>query len=132
MYLKRDLLRVLLGGLVIASTSISAHAFSEYSIKYNMSGLVKKASQDIPQNESIYRFRHVDHDSEGWADVIIAPVSSPIKVVDEVTYRQAAQNAGGEAYFTIPDTIRCTHQDFGNLVVPEVDYGCNSWGITGP
>lgn len=111
--------------LAIASLLLMNSAWGqEYHIQFTVDGLTPSTNYA----EDAFLFRHIRHDSEGWADIVIAQTTSEHNITDEVTYRQAAQDAGLEAYYTQETSWRCAGQDFGPDIVPEVEAGCGGSG----
>lgn len=111
-------------GLILAMVSLSSYS-NTYQFKHPANGLMKNKTDNY--GNDVIVFRHVKHDTEGWADIVIAKVKSPILVNSEATYRSAAINSGFEAYFTRTsesDNFRCRNQIYRPPEVPEIDTGC--------
>lgn len=108
--------------LVFASFSVASYA-TTYKIKHSAVGMVSKKDYK-EQSESIV-FRHIDHDTHGWADIVIAKLQSDQLIDSEKSYRDAAISTGFDSYYTLPNDFRCKSQVYGPAVVPAIDYGCN-------
>lgn len=115
----------LLLAVFLSVIAYSSYA-TEYLIKHPVNGLVAKKDNSFIGDYIV--FRHVNHDTQGWADIVIAKVKSPQFINSETTYRNAAINAGFEGYFTRTnesDNFRCKNQIYKPPTVPELDLGCS-------
>lgn len=110
---------------ILITAVFSAYSYATtYQIKHVAIGMVAK-KEESKVVESIV-FRHINHDTEGWADIVIAKVKDTQFINSEASYRAAAINAGFDSYYSKPTSSRCTGQIYGPTIVPAIDYGCDT------
>tara|TARA_B100000700_G_scaffold88627_1_gene99884 strand:+ start:3861 stop:4520 length:660 start_codon:yes stop_codon:yes gene_type:complete len=82
----------------------------------------------LPVSSAMFVFRHINHETEGWADIVVGQLENAHSIRYEEDYRAAVQEIGLEAYYTAVESWRNNDQDWGPDEVPELDIGGLSWG----